>query len=540
LLFVLVALAFAGAVQAGVVAAGIATHSSSVQANGVLPAPAALAASSGRVVVGHSLKNDTSPALRDMPVVPVVPRAEHELNLNPRTLLPGPGRLDPVVQRTLAKPNMPAPILSFDGIPFPGVVCNCAPPDTNGEVGLTQYVQIVNQGIQVWNKVTGTSVFGPVSIASLWNGFGTVCQTSAFGDPVVLYDQLANRWVVSQFAGSGVPTDECVAVSTTADATGAYNRYDFHLGSNFFDYPKLAVWPDAYYMAMNVFNSSGTSYLGPQPYALDRAAMLAGTAATFVTTGMLSPSIGAMLPGDLDGSILPPAGAPDPWLAGGGASSWPFYRFHVDFATPANSTFTLAATMSPAGMTPLCFSGCVPQAGTTSLLGGLGDRGMFRLAYRRFTDGHEALVGNRSVSTNGVSGIRWFEITNATSGTPTFVQQSTYAPDTTWRWMGSAAMDQSGDLAVGFSASSASIVPGIRYAGRLATDPLNQLAQGEATLFAGVGSQSDTSSRWGDYSDLTIDPVDDCTFWYTQEYYPTGVTSFNWRTRIGDFKFAEC
>ena len=186
----------------------------------------------------------------------------------------------------------------------------------------------------------------------------------------------------------------------------------------------------------------------------------------------------------------------------------------------------------------------MPQLGTTTLLDGIGDRAMFRSAYRRFADGHEALVGNMTVSSGGVAGIRWFEIDHATSGTPAFAQQSTYQPDTTWRWMGSAAMDRDGDLALGFSASSAVMNPQIRYAGRLSTDPSGTLAQGEETLFAGTGSQI-VVRRWGDYSDLTVDPVDDCTFWYTQEYYsapPPGPQSayFDWRTRIGSFSFPSC
>ena len=179
---------------------------------------------------------------------------------------------------------MPTPILNFNGIPFPGVACTCAPPDTNGEVGVTQYVQMVNDGYQVFNKTTGASLFGPLGIVTIWTGFGGVCETEGVGDPVVLYDQLANRWIVSQFAGAGVPTDECVAVSTTSDATGTYNRYGFHIGDNSFDYPHLCVWPDAYYMGVNVLNSSGTTYLGPQPYAIDRANMLAGQPATFIPT----------------------------------------------------------------------------------------------------------------------------------------------------------------------------------------------------------------------------------------------------------------
>ena len=488
------------------------------------------------ITVGRSVHNDVSPPLREIPEIPVM--------LQPQHLMFEPGELprkirseyDPVVQDFLAPEAMPATILNFNGIPFPGVSCSCAPPDTNGEVGATQYVQMVNEGLQVFDKGTGSSVLGPIGISTLWSGFGGVCETSGAGDPVVLYDQLADRWVVTQFAGGSIPTDECVAVSTTDDATGTWFRYDFHLGSNFFDYPKLGVWPDAYYMSMNVFNAAGTSFLGPQPFALDRAAMLTGAAATFITPGLQSTSLGSLITADLDGSNLPPAGAPIPWLSLD-STPWKIYRFHVDWAVPGNSTFALGGNLTPAGYSTL--SAGVPQAGTTSLLDNLADRPMFRLAYRRFGDGHEALVGNFTVSSGGVAGIRWWEITNATSGTPGFVQQGTYQPDSTWRWMGSAAMDTLGDLVVGFSASSSSINPQIRYAGRLAGDPAGTLAQGEATLFSGTGSQTGTGGRWGDYSDLTLDPVDDCTFWYTTEYYST-TSSYNWRTRIGNFKFPGC
>src|SRR5258706_931620 len=434
---------------------------------------------------------------------------------------------------------MPSPLLNFDGVAFPGVACNCAPPDTNGEVGATQYVQIVNEGFQVFDKSTGFSVFGPVGISTVWNGFGGVCQSNGDGDPVVLYDQLANRWVISQFAGAGVPTDECIAVSTTNDASGSYARYAFHLGSNFFDYPHLSVWPDAYYMSMNVFNSSGTAFLGPQPFAFDRAKMLAGQAATFVSTGITGGSGEEVyLPADLDGSNPPPAGAPATFVEFPGGGSYRVFHFHVDFAAPGSSTFTLVASPAAAGFTSLCPTtrSCVPQSGTTNKVDGIGDRLMFRLAYRNFGD-HESVVGNYTVSSGGVAGIRWFELRNVTTGPVTVFQQSTYQPDTTWRWMGSAAMDQQGNLAVGFSASSSSINPQIRYAGRLVTDNANTLGQGEAHLFDGAGSQTGSGNRWGDYSALSIDPVDDATFWYTNEYY-SSTTSYNWRTRIGSFKLA--
>jgi hypothetical protein len=499
----------------------------------------------GDVQVVGSYHNDTSPPLRDMKPQPLFIDAEHEANRNPKIPHKHIDGADPVVQgqfselRALVAVTMPAPLLNFDGIGFPGVACNCAPPDTNGEVGATQYVQSVNIGFQVFNKTTGASVLGPLGIGTLWSGFTGPCETSGNGDPVVLYDQLANRWVITQFAGATVPTDECIAVSTTSDATGTWNRYGFHLGSNFFDYPHLGVWPDAYYMAMNVFNSAGTAFLGPQPFAFDRAKMLLGQPATFITTGITGgPTEETYLPADLDGSILPPAGAPASFVEFPGANTFRIFHFHADFVTPLNSTFTLFA--SPASAAFTARTAGVPQVGAgSSALDPIGDRLMFRAATRFFADGHESVVGNFTVQSGGVAAVRWFELRNTTVGPVTVFQQGTYQPDTTHRWMGSAAMDQQGNVAVGYSASSSSINPQIRYAGRLVTDAVNTLPQAEVTLFAGAGSQNGGLNRWGDYSDMTVDPVDDCTFWYTTEYIPAN-GSFNWRTRIGSFKYPGC
>src|SRR3989440_10635791 len=365
------------------------------------------------VEVGASTHNDTSPALRDMKPSKVGKKIEREANENPKLPNKHKDSADPVVQganslMAFAGLNMPSPLLNFDGVPFPGVACNCAPPDTNGEVGATQYVQIVNEGFQVFDKTTGASLLGPSGIATLWSGFGGVCQSNGHGDPVVLYDQIANRWVITQFAGSGVPTDECIAVSTTSDATGSYNRYDFHLGNNFFDYPHVSVWPDAYYMSMNVFNSSGTAFLGPQPFAFDRAKMLEGVPATFITTGVTGGSNeDVYLPSDLDESILPPVGAPATFVEFPSTGAYRVFHFHVDFATPANSSFTLFASPAAAGFSLLCSTtrSCVPQSGTTNKVDGIGDRLMFRLAYRNFGD-HETVVGNFTVSSGGVAGIR--------------------------------------------------------------------------------------------------------------------------------------
>src|SRR5262249_34987479 len=204
------------------------------------------------ITVGASVRNDTSQPVREMKQQPVF-KAKREANENPKIQHIHKDAPDHRVQKTIAADaftaaNMPTADKNFNGIQYPGVACNCAPPDTNGEVGTTQYVQIVNEGFQVFDKTTGGSLLGPSGISTIWSGFGGVCETAGHGDPVVMYDQLADRWIISQFAGASVPTDECVAVSASGDATGAYHRYDFHLGSNFFDYPHLSVWPDAYYM----------------------------------------------------------------------------------------------------------------------------------------------------------------------------------------------------------------------------------------------------------------------------------------------------
>ena len=521
-----------------------------VGASAVEPAPQEQSA----MQVGQSYHNDVSPALRDLQLI-WPPKAtdsnrEEELreaNLNPKIPNNHIDSADPVVQnsfyyRSLA-PNIPATMLNFDGIPFPGVGCNCAPPDTNGAVGSTQYVQTVNNGYQVYNKTTGASVLGPVAISTIWSGFGGVCQTNGKGDPVVLYDRLANRWLISQFAGTSIATDECIAISTTSDATGTYFRYGFTLGTNFFDYPHLGIWPDAYYMADNVFNTAGTARLGPQAFAFDRTAMLAGTPATFLTPGITGgASEPYFLPSDFDGQTLPPAGAPNSFVSWPSGGAYKVWHFHVDFATPGNTTFTLFSSPAAAGFTQLCPAtrACVPQLGGTGTnsIDGIGDRLMHRVAYRNFGD-HEAVVGNYSVSINSVSGIRWFELRGVTAGPVTVFQESTYQPDTTWRWLGSIAMDHVGNIGLGFSASSTAINPQIRYTGRLSTDPINTLPQGEGTIIAGAGSQTGTSNRWGDYSGMSVDPVDDCTFWFTSEYYATTGT-FAWKTRVGSFKFTQC
>ncbi|HMA33729.1 MAG TPA: hypothetical protein VKY74_04545, partial [Chloroflexia bacterium] len=491
-------------------------------------------------VVGHDLHHDQSAPLRSLPLIAPGPTNRPLVDRDglPRLILPGPAAPDPVVQRlfhALGPPTMPGPIQNFDGLyNYWGYY----PPDTNGDVGPNDYVQIVNVGFQIFNK-TGATRYGPANTNTLWQGFGGVCEADNDGDPVVVYDPIADRWNISQFGvpGGTAGYHQCIAVSTSGDPTGSYYRYDFLISQTLFDdYPKLGVWPDAYYASFNMFN--GNPFVGPWAVAFDRARMLAGAPASFQYF-TLGNQQGTLLPADLDGASLPAAGAPEPF-ANFGNNTLNFWKFHVDWVTPANSTFTGPTTLATANFNQLCprTASCVPQPSTAVGLDGLGDRLMFRLAYRNF-GGYDTVVLNHSVNVGGgQAGVRWYEVRNPT-GTPSLYQQGTYAPDTTSRWMGSIAMDHAGDIAVGYSASSATIYPSIRYTGRLASDPLGTLPQGEATLMAGSGSQTGTANRWGDYSDLTVDPTDDCTFWYTTEYYAT-TGERNWRTRIGSFKFPGC
>jgi hypothetical protein len=412
-----------------------------------------------------------------------------------------------------------------------GFLLEFSPPDTNGAVGATQYVQWVNAEFAVFDKVTGALLAGPTEGNALWAGFGGGCESNNDGDPIVQYDKMANRWVLTQFSFSTLPYTECVAISTTSDATGTYNRYAFSFGnSDFADYPKLSVWSDAYYMSFNLF-LNGTTFLGADACALDRNAMLAGNSAQIICFPQPS-TVTTLLPSDMDGTIPPTAGEPA-FFMNFAKNVIQLWKFHADFATPANSTFTGPIVLPVASFSQRCFRSCVPQPGTTQLLDALGDRPMYRLAYRQFPNGVESLVFNHSIST----GVRWYEV-RSPNGTPTVFQQGTFGPDKNIRWMGSAAMDQAGDMALGYSESSSSVYPSIYFTGRVATDTPGSM-EGEQLIVNGLGSQTEGQNRWGDYSAMTVDPVDDCTFWYTQEYIQS-TGSFNWNTRIANLSFPNC
>jgi hypothetical protein len=434
--------------------------------------------------------------------------------------------------------------LSFAGVGDGdyGFAPSTVPADPNLSVGATQIVQWVNESFAVFDKTTGAIVAGPSAGNSLWSGFGGGCESNNDGDPIVKYDQIAQRWVFSQFSVSTTPYLQCLAVSTTSDATGTYNRYAFSFGTaDTPDYPKLGVWPDAYYMTFNIFNAK--TFAGARLCALDRASMLSGAAAT-MQCFQQSPSVGGVLPSDLDGSTLPPTGSPD-YMLDFGSNSLNEWKFHVDFANSANTTLTGPFNIPVAAFTPACGGGvCIPQPGTHTQLDSLADRLMYRLAYRNFGT-FESLVVDHSVAVSGgkkrsqTSGVRWYELRNPNgSAGATVFQQATYAPDSTSRWMGSIAMDKVGDIAVGYSASSGTVFPSLRMTGRVPGDAIDTL-EAENSILAGGGSQNGNVHRWGDYSSMALDPGNDCTFFYTNEYLKTS-GSFNWSTWIASFKFPGC
>jgi hypothetical protein len=456
-----------------------------------------------------------------------------------------------MIQASPGTQAMPSTLQNFEGL------SNAAqstvsgfyvwPPDTNGDVGPNHYVQWVNLAFAIYDKAGG-KVYGPAAGKTLWSGFSGPCQTSNDGDPIVLYDHLADRWLFSQFALPNYPSGpfyQCIAVSQTGDPTGSYYRYAFLVSQNKMnDYPKFGVWPDGYYMAVNQFSSS--SWAGEGVAAFERAKMLSGASAGMVYFDLYGtdPNLGGMLPSDFDGPA-PPSGTPN-YFVEMDDDSWGYsqdqlqiWAFSVNWSSPGGSTFTRLTTLPTAPFdSNMCgyTSNCIPQPSTRKKLDAISDRLMYRLQYRNFGT-HASLLTNHTVDVDGFdhAGIRWYELRNSGSGWG-IQQQGTYAPDADHRWMGSLAMDGSGNIALGFSVSGQNTSPSIRYTGQLASDSaFGEMTLGEASIIAGTGSQTG-SSRWGDYSMMAVDPTDD-TFWYTQEYYQT-TSSAGWQTRIGSFSLA--
>ena len=457
--------------------------------------------------------------------------------------------IDPLADKGVSSPSALAEIkASTNGTPV-DPANRVAPPDTTGDVGPNHYVQWVNLRFAVYtltrdaqNQITAFNLVPgfPKNGNTIWSGFGGRCQTDNDGDPIVQYDQLADRWILTQFAVSATPYMQCVAVSTGSDPTGTYNRYAFSYDRSFNDYPKMGVWPDAYYITYNMFRN-GRSFTGNTVCALERAQMLVGGAARQACANTTAGA--SLVPADLEGSTAPPAGSPN-LLMSITSTAVQFWRMAVNWTA---GTGTLTGPITVAGVASFsraCGGGvCIPQPGTSNRLDSLGDRMMYRLSYRNFGD-HEALVINHSVTSGSVVGVRWYELRNATgqtfgSANPSLFQQGTFAPTNDFRWMGSAAMDKSGGIAIGYNISNATnIVPSIRYAYRGPNDPMGTLGN-ETTVVVGNGIQTASLTRWGDYSTISVDPVDGCQMVFTSQYQP-GDGNFNWTTFIHSFKLSTC
>ncbi|HEV7669326.1 MAG TPA: hypothetical protein VGS22_12435 [Thermoanaerobaculia bacterium] len=491
--------------------------------------------------------------LRTLPVVPDWKPGDpffgeeerfEPMGLPPRAPVP---RRDPLLDIQANAPAPSARAFTSPLVNFAGMTTGAQPPDTTGDVGPNHYIQVVNGAgarFTIYRKSDGAVLSGPTNLTSL----GTGSCASGIGDGIVLYDSLAGRWVLSQIRNGANLL--CVFVSKTGDPiAGGWWAYQFSTPA-FPDYPKYAVWPNAYVATSN----EGGATTFPAVYALDRTQMLAGLPATlqrFVATRLTGFSFQVLTPADADGAA-PPAGAPayllrhrddeehSPGTADPSQDFIELYSLQVDFATPANSLFS-GPTSIPVAEFDSSFCGsdtaatsCIPQT-TGTHLDALREPIMNRVQYRNF-GGHETLVGNFITDVDGAdrAGIRWFELRKIGAGAWSLFQEGTYSPDATRRWIGSIAMDQAGDIALGYSASSTTVSPSSRYTGRLAGDPLGTLPQGENSMQAGTGTNP--SSRWGDYAAMTVDPADDCTFWFTTEHTAGSGTA----TRIAAFKFDNC
>jgi Carboxypeptidase regulatory-like domain/HYR domain/Ig-like domain CHU_C associated len=489
-----------------------------------------------------------------------------------------PEREDPDIERTEIKPAgnpkpevvtpsvpaknapAPAPIMNFDGLDFMNWGAG-HPPDTNGDVGPTYYIQTINTSIGIFRKSDGVRVaaFTFNTFMSQAN-FGDVRDSGNFGDPVVLYDTFEDRWVITDFAftldaGGNVVNPpgafEVIAVSKTSDPVmGGWNFYSINTAGGLGDYPKLGIWPDGLYMSVNMFGyPKGAPFQGPRVYAFNKAQMYAGNPTAQVVTFNGPPADFTLLPSNARLQVgTPPPGTPNYFV-----SSWEFlnaltvYKFHVDWNRLSLSTFTgpdvpLAATSWPNATVPNALS----SGGNA--LDVLQIRAMAQNQYSNI-GGVESLWAAHTVrrqDTTGLAAPRWYQV-NVTGGTvnANLPQAATWDPDGSnviSRFMPSVAVDRAGDMALGYSTSSSTTKPAIKYAGRLAGDPVNTLSQTEQVLIQGAGTQAGNCGgaaciRWGDYSSMTLDP-DGCTFWYTSMYYATD--GLNHQTRIGSFSFGSC
>ncbi|MDP4282465.1 MAG: T9SS type A sorting domain-containing protein [Bacteroidota bacterium] len=446
---------------------------------------------------------------------------------------------DPVRQLLRGVITSDTTIQNFDGTAGDG---NSCPPDTYGDVGSNHYFSVVNCRYSVYTK-DGSKIFGPSSNSSVWSG---MANNHNDGDAIVAYDENADRWVFMQFSLPNYPSGPfflMIAISQTPDPTGSWYRYEYQF-SEMPDYPKISVWGDGYYMGFNRFGGTSMTFKGTGYAAFNRAKMLTGDPSAemvYITLPSTNDAFAAY-PSDCDGAF-PPAGTPAYYVFDNASHSrLTLSEFHVDWDTTSNSTLTMMAQI-PVQSFNTGLSNGIPQKGTSVKVQANSDRMMPKLQFRKFND-HWSMVISRTVNVgSGISGIRWYELRRDSVNYWDVYQQGTYAPnDGNYRWMGSLSMDQNGNMALGFSISSSSMYPSVRYTGRLAGDPLGQMTIGEKGIINGGGSQtntwSGTPSRWGDYSSMQVDPSTPGKFWYTQEYYSTS-SQANWKSRVGSFDFGS-
>ena len=442
-------------------------------------------------------------------------------------------------------------VASFDGLGAgftgpQGTAVTRNPSDNSLAVGPDHVVQIVNSRMAVFDK-KGKVLYGPVATNSIFGGFGGQCEKQISGDAVVRYDQLADRWlfVLPVFrrppGEPRGPYSMCYAISLGRDPLGPYHRYDFKRPL-FPDYPRPAIWPDGYYIP----TSTGDDVIQKHACVADRTRMLQGLPAT--EQCLIIDGANFFNNADIDGRGLPPPGAPNIMIAAGGTqlrkqfedNALYVYQFHTDWETPSKTELRGPVKLAVADYHYLCdgqLTSCVPQPGTDRRLDAQGDKIMQRLVYRNI-DGRESIVGQHSIDTRaGGGGVRWYELRLDGSRQPFVYQQSTYAPDAFYRWMGSIGMDHQGNIGLGYSFGGTPNFAGQRFTARMAGDALGSMTLREAVLAEGAASQT-TTLRWEDYTTTAMDPADDCTFWYVGDYLKAGATSYS--TRIGAFRVPDC
>jgi hypothetical protein len=476
-------------------------------------------------------------------------------------------------------------VTSFDGIDASKLAHKQLDFDPNGAVGTKQYMEWVNVYFQAFNKSNFAPVWSaPQSGTQPWVKNGLNKCASISGDGVIIFDRLASRWVIAGHSNGNGTYYYCVAVSNTDDLSSStlrWHTYQFYLtpvlGKNsqghvyFPDWPRLGTWADAYYVSFDLLDTDNKyAPIGVVACALDRTEMLAGkTPKPMQCFSDPSPIpvngsyylAHSLIPADFEGTTAAPAGRDEFMVSiqnppndghSTTSNSINLWDFHVDWVNPANSTF-VKSSLSVPSYTPGCYNVnfpartvCVPEPSVNSAnenyhIDSVGDRLMPRMPYRNFGTYESFLVSQTvqiGIDGNKQTGIRWYELRG--SGTPALYQSGTIDAGSKYifRMMPSIDQDNVGNAAVGYSVSSVAIHPGIRASW---WNLPNDTAPKELNIKTGIGDE-ENSTQWGDYTSMTVDPVDQCTFWYVNEYFPANQTgtSINWNTRIGKFKVSTC